>query len=77
MSLLAGDVRRLRRDGRRRHASARFAAAVANGRLGDDDRVVLLVTGSGLKTPDAVETAAGIAIDADVDELLAELGVAA
>jgi threonine synthase len=52
-------------------------AAVLNGRLGTGDRVVLLVTGSGLKTPDAVETAAGIPIDADVDELLAELGVAA
>ncbi len=52
-------------------------AAVSNGRLGAGDRVVLLVTGSGLKTPDAVETAAGIPIDADVDELLAELGVAA
>jgi threonine synthase len=52
-------------------------AAVLNGRLGAGDRVVLLVTGSGLKTPDAVETAAGIPIDADVDELLAELGVAA
>jgi threonine synthase len=51
-------------------------AAVRNGRLGAGDRVVLLVTGSGLKTPDAVETAVGTPIEADVDELLAELGVA-
>jgi threonine synthase len=52
-------------------------AAARSGRLGPDDRVVVLVTGSGLKTPDAVETAEGTPIDADVDELLAELGVAA
>ena len=51
-------------------------AAAKSGRLGLDDRVVVLVTGSGLKTPDAVETQAGTPIAADVDELLAELGVA-
>src|SRR6476620_7892790 len=38
-------------------------AAVRNGRLGAGDRVVLLVTGSGLKTPDAVETAVGTPIE--------------
>jgi threonine synthase len=51
-------------------------AAASSGRLGPDDRVVLLVTGTGLKTPDAVETADGVAIGADVEELLDELGVA-
>jgi threonine synthase len=51
-------------------------AAVARGEVGEDDRVVAMVTGSGLKTPQAVETRAGIEIDADVDELLAGLGVA-
>jgi threonine synthase len=52
-------------------------AATRAGRLGPRDRVVVLVTGSGLKTPDAVETADGTAIGADVEELLEELGVAA
>src|SRR5689334_8130672 len=52
-------------------------AAAERGTLGPDDRVVVLVTGSGLKTPDAVETAEGVPIAADVEELLAELGVAA
>jgi len=52
-------------------------AAASSGRLGPDDRVVVLVTGTGLKTPDAVETADGVPIGADVEELLAELGVAA
>jgi threonine synthase len=52
-------------------------AAARRGTLGPDDRVVVLVTGSGLKTPDAVETADGIPIAADVEELLSELGVAA
>jgi threonine synthase len=51
-------------------------AAARNGVVGPDDRVVVLVTGTGLKTPDAVETADGVPIGADVDELLAELGVA-
>jgi threonine synthase len=50
-------------------------AAVARGEIGERDRVVVLVTGSGLKTPQAVDTRAGIEIDADVDELLAGLGV--
>jgi threonine synthase len=52
-------------------------AAVDAGQVGRRDRVVLLVTGSGLKTPNAVATRAGTAIDPDVDELLAGLGVAA
>jgi hypothetical protein len=37
--------------------------------------VVALVTGTGLKTPQVVEVRGGIQIAADVDELLAELGV--
>jgi threonine synthase len=55
-------------------------AAVAAGRLGESDRVVVLVTGTGLKTPQAVEAdAAGslVEIDADLDALLDELGVTA
>jgi len=52
-------------------------AAVASGAIGEGDRVVALVTGSGLKTPQAVEVRAGTLIDADVDELLAGLGVRA
>jgi threonine synthase len=52
-------------------------AAVARGQIGADDRVVLLVTGSGLKTPDAVGVSTSREIDADVDDLLAELEVAA
>ena len=55
-------------------------AAVARGELGEDDRVVVLVTGTGLKTPRAVEAdAAGslVEIDADVDALLDQLGVTA
>jgi len=52
-------------------------AAVARGQIGGDDRVVVLVTGTGLKTPDAVGERPSREIDADVDELLAELEVAA
>jgi len=52
-------------------------AAAAAGAIGEGDRVVALVTGSGLKTPQAVEVRAGTRIDADVDELLAGLGVGA
>ena len=52
-------------------------AAVASGAIGEDDRVVAIVTGSGLKTPQAVDTREGIHIDADVDLLLAGLGVSA
>jgi threonine synthase len=52
-------------------------AAAASGAIGDGDRVVALVTGTGLKTPQVVEVRAGTLIDADVDELLAGLGVSA
>ena len=55
-------------------------AAAAAGEIGENDRVVALVTGTGLKTPQAVaehETGTVIEIDADVDALLAELGVTA
>ena len=55
-------------------------AAAARGDIGESDRVVVLVTGTGLKTPQAVEEeAAGalIEIDADLDALLEELGVTA
>jgi threonine synthase len=49
--------------------------AVARRQLGGQDRVVVLVTGTGLKTPTAVEVGASSEIDADVDELLDRLGV--
>jgi threonine synthase len=52
-------------------------AAVAAGQVGESDRVVLLVTGTGLKTPGAVEVHESVEIAADVDEVLDELGVAA
>jgi threonine synthase len=55
-------------------------AAVAAGEIGESDRVVVLVTGTGLKTPQAVEPeAAGtlIEVDPDLDALLDELGVTA
>ena len=55
-------------------------AATAAGAIGEDDRVVALVTGTGLKTPQAVaehDSGAVVEIDADVDALLDELGVTA
>jgi threonine synthase len=52
-------------------------AAADEGALGPDDRVVVLVTGTGLKTPQIVETRAGVEIGADVDELLEHIGVTA
>jgi threonine synthase len=52
-------------------------AAASRGEIGEDDRVVVLVTGSGLKTPQVVDAAAGTEIEADVDQLLAGLGVGA
>ena len=55
-------------------------AAVAAGEIGENDRVVVLVTGTGLKTPQAVaehETGTVVEIEADVDALLDELGVTA
>jgi threonine synthase len=51
-------------------------AAAAEGRLGPDDRVVVLVTGTGLKTPAVVDVRESVEIAPDVDELLDELGVA-
>ena len=51
--------------------------AVRRGLIGDDERVVLLVTGDGLKTPDPIaERLVPIEIDADADALLERLGVA-
>jgi threonine synthase len=51
-------------------------AAVEAGELGAHDRVVLLVTGDGLKTPQLVsETCEPVEIDADADALLDRLGV--
>jgi threonine synthase len=52
-------------------------AAAAAGQLGPQDRVVVLVTGTGLKTPGAVSVRESVEIGADVDEVLEELGVAA
>jgi len=53
-------------------------AAVAAGELGRGDRVVLLVTGTGLKTPGPIgDTLRPIEVDPDVDTLLEELGVGA
>ena len=51
--------------------------AVRRGLIGDGERVVLLVTGDGLKTPDPIaERLVPIEIDADADALLERLGVA-
>ena len=52
-------------------------AAVRAGELGESDRVVVLVTGTGLKTPQLVDARGGTEIDADVESLLAGLGVSA
>jgi threonine synthase len=53
-------------------------AAVAAGRLGRGDRVVMLVTGDGLKTPEPVASRlAPVEIEADADSLLARLDIAA
>ena len=50
--------------------------AIEAGTVGRDDRVVLLVTGTGLKTPHPVDHLyRPVEIDPDVDALLAELGV--
>jgi threonine synthase len=51
--------------------------AVAAGQVGPDDRVVLLVTGDGLKTPGPVaQRLQPVAIEADADALLDQLAVA-
>jgi threonine synthase len=50
--------------------------AVRRGQVGESDRVVLLVTGDGLKTPDPIEERLRpVEIDADADALLESLGV--
>lgn len=50
--------------------------AIDQGRVGESDRVVLFVTGDGLKTPDAVEhLLQPVEIEADADALLELLGV--
>src|SRR4051812_450037 len=50
--------------------------AVARGELGESDRVVVLVTGTGLKTPQlARATGAVIEVEPDVDALLEQMGV--
>jgi threonine synthase len=51
--------------------------AALRGEIGEGDRVVALVTGTGLKTPQLVETRGGTEIDADVEALLNGLGVSA
>jgi threonine synthase len=51
--------------------------AAARGAIGSGDRVVALVTGTGLKTPQLIEATRGIEIDPDVEEVLAGLGVGA
>ena len=51
--------------------------SVRRGVVGEDDRVVLLVTGTGLKTPQLAEASGSvIEIDPDIDVLLEDLGVA-
>jgi threonine synthase len=55
-------------------------AAVAAGQIDEGDRVIALVTGTGLKTPQAVEaevTGTLVEVEADIDVLLDELGVTA
>jgi len=50
--------------------------AVEEGELGEDDRVVLVVTGDGLKTPGPVEARLEpVVIEADANAVLARLGV--
>ncbi len=52
--------------------------AVDRGELGESDRVVLLVTGDGLKTPEPVaDRLQPVEIDPDADALLERLGAAA
>ena len=52
--------------------------AVARGELGASDRVVVLITGTGLKTPQLAEHSGEVVeIDADVDALLDLMGVTA
>jgi threonine synthase len=51
--------------------------AVARGEVGKDDRVVLLVTGDGLKTPGVVaDRLQPVVVEPDADLILESLGVA-
>ena len=51
--------------------------AARRGLIGEGERVVLLVTGDGLKTPDPIaDRLVPVEIDADADALLERLGVA-
>jgi threonine synthase len=51
--------------------------AVQRGSIGETDRAVLLVTGTGLKTPQLADASGEVVeIDADIDALLEDLGVA-
>ncbi len=51
--------------------------AVRRGDIGESDRAVLLVTGTGLKTPQLADASGEVVeIDADIDALLEDLGVA-
>jgi threonine synthase len=52
-------------------------AAADAGQLDADDRVVVLVTGTGLKTPQVVPVPEQVEIEADADDLLERLQVAA
>jgi threonine synthase len=52
--------------------------AVARGEVGKNDRVVLLVTGDGLKTPGVVaDRLQPVVVEPDADLILERLGVAA
>jgi threonine synthase len=51
--------------------------AVRRGQLGEEDRVVLLVTGDGLKTPALVaDRFQPVLVEPDADLILERLGVA-
>jgi threonine synthase len=52
-------------------------AAALRGEIGERDRVVALVTGTGLKTPQLVDARSGTEIEPDVEALLHGLGVSA
>jgi threonine synthase len=52
-------------------------AAAQRGEIGEGDRVVALVTGTGLKTPQLVDVRSSAAIDADIDSILDGIGVSA
>jgi hypothetical protein len=50
----------------------------ARGDVGEQDRVVVIVSGTGLKTPQlSTPSGTAIEIEADVDALLDQLGVTA